>query len=89
MKAVLASVLGLVVGSYAFVDVVDAQPLNLTAPLIATAPTIDGVVGSSEWSAANSYDLDLMNNLAEVEPTTWHFMNDGTYLYIGVQTQTT
>ena len=61
---------------------------SFTAPPITTAPNINGVVNSSEWSAASAYNLNFINSAGDLEPTTWYFMNDGSYLYIGVKTST-
>lgn len=58
------------------------------APHTTTPPTINGVVGSGEWSAASNYNLDFINSAGDLEPTTWYFMNDSSYLYIGVETST-
>ena len=62
---------------------------DFNAPRVTDAPTIDGVVDSTEWSAASSYNLDLINSAGDLEPTTWYFMNDASYLYLGVETSTT
>jgi len=68
---------------------VSATPSDLTAPRITTPPNINGIVDSSEWSSASSYNLNLINSAGDLEPSTWYFMNDGNYIYIGVKTETT
>ncbi|MFH1700755.1 MAG: hypothetical protein ABIE07_09235 [Candidatus Zixiibacteriota bacterium] len=55
---------------------------NLTAPVSDTPPTIDGVIGGTEWQDAQTYNLTFHSN---VDQTTVdapvYLLNDGTFLY--------
>ncbi len=89
MKATKITIFSLIVTIVTLVISVSSFAGSVfTAPRITTAPNINGLVDSSEWSAASSYNLDLMNSAGDIEPTTWYFMNDGSYLYISVKTST-
>ncbi len=66
-----------------------AAPVEFEALQTLSAPTIDGVVGATEWAASSSYDIELVNESGGALVATWRYMSDGEYLYVGVETTTT
>jgi hypothetical protein len=60
--------------------------INLTAPFSDTAPTIDGVIGSTEWQEASSYNLPFLRyETGDIVLVQLHFVNDGMFLYIAAE----
>lgn len=58
------------------------------APNSQVVPTIDGQINTTEWSNGNTYDIVFIRpDGAETKPGRLLLQNDGTWLYIGVNTE--
>ena len=64
------------------VTITTTEEVGLTAPFSAAAPTIDGVIGATEWQDAQIYNLTFHSNVDQTTVTAPVYMlNDGTFLY--------
>lgn len=68
-----------------------ASPSELTIPVVATAPPVDGTLSSPIWKQAATVQLtyDLHSHGAAQEPTSVYLLSDGKALYIGFDAKQT
>jgi hypothetical protein len=90
MKPIPCVLVSLVVSSFCLAQQIDPKrPAELIAPLMASAPKIDGVIGEDEWCDATSGVGFMTYQLGTLNPRQGRFWFgcDGKRVYVAVRTE--